>query len=410
MSPDLSTAAWTLPSCRQFMRKIGLDLRDGVSLVIFFPPSADMQAFKRSLLDYIDRELYLKTDFKDLSCFDGIPPFDFLCQIFPGLMKSQYLEKAVDSPDLPDVILLEGLSQCANTTVQNWINTIARWAEACRSSGARHSLVFFLTLEDFSFIKLPPTDVRLKYRILAGFPSALEVRLLCRMETNEIDAENQWREYILSSLAGNDLFLCEHLWEEVFNPAESINDALIQYATKNGWNKNTTNTHFHNWRPKPPGVDLTFSPNEKTFSLLSSGISIYTPEYGEEIHPGFLALNGGEKEISHRIWRAQAALILPMIDDLRRRICEYFTSKYGNNWAILGNEILIPPLEMGELKTYFETLPSNSYERRQWGFGIHQAWWIRNELAHYKPISFRVFCELWRLSGSVHSLINQNIK
>jgi len=406
MSPDLSSACWQLPGPRKFVQRIGMDLRDGVSQIIFAPPSLELAAFRQALWDCMEKDLYLHTFSIDPSLFEGAKPFDVLRKTFPDLTKSQYLEKAVDNPNLPDVISVENIENCSVPRCQEWINSSARWAEACRSSGAKHSLVILLKTGDTQQFKLPQTDVRLKYRVLAGFPSSLEVRLLCRLETNEINAENQWREYILASLAGNDLSLCELLWEEVFNPLKSIQEALRKYGEERGWEKVAHNSKLQNWRPQPPGLEVTPSPTDKTFDLLSSGITIYTPEYGEEIHPGLLALNKNEEDIIHRIWRAQAALLLPLVDDVRRRICNHFTARHGEGWAVVDQTINTPPLEMGKLRMFFDALPNNSWEKRQWGLGVQNAWMIRNDLAHYTPVSYEAYREFWRLSSNVHATVN----
>ena len=408
MSPDLSTAVWSLPGPRKFIQKIGQDLRRGVSQIIFSPTSSQVASFKESLLECLEKDCFLRSETIDLSSSTQLEPFDLLQATFPGLSGSQYLEKSVEAPDLPDVIFLENLAHGSTGYIQDWINAIDRWAEACRSSGSMHSLVLLLKMVDPAKLKLPSKDVRLNYRVLAGTPSSLEVRLLCRMATDEIDAENQWREFMLASVAGNDFSLVDLLWDEVFNPVESIIKALKIHGKNNGWQK--SNDFFpRNWRPKPPGFDLSLSPNEKSFGYLGSGLTIYTSEYGEEIHPCLLALNNMEQEIVHRIWRAQASLLLPAVDDVRRRICNYFTNKYGEDWAIIDKKLFASPLELGELKTFFDySLSDASWEKRQWGSGVYQTWNIRNDLAHYTPVSYIVYEKFWRLTSSVHSQLSQN--
>ena len=116
-----------------------------------------------------------------------------------------------------------------------------------------------------------------------------------------------------------------------------------------------------------------------------------------------LALDKKDPEINHRLWRAQAALLLPMVDDIRRRVCNYFCATLGDDWAYIDKELLSSPVELGKLKTYFDKLPDNSWEKRQWGNGINQTWMIRNDLAHYTPISYNAFYELWILNNNVRS-------
>ena len=405
MPPDLSAILWTLPGPRQYIRKMSQDIKNGVSQIIFSPRSMSAYSFRESLLESLEKDLYLRAYPLDLSSSGESVPIEILKAHFPCLSDSLYLEKAVESDDLPDVILLEN-SGSSLTRIQDWINAIDRWAEACRSSGAKHSLILILESVNPAELKLPPKDIRLNYRVLAGFPSSLEVRLLCRMAADEIDAENQWREYILASLAGNDLSLIALLWDEVFNPVESIIKTLRIYGENNSW-KTNRNGNSRNWRPKPPGLELSPRPDEPSFELLSSGRTIYTSEYGEETHPVLLAVDKKEQEIIHRLWRSQAALLLPTVDDIRRRVCNYFCATQGENWAFIDQELLPSPVELGKLKIYFDKLPDSSWEKRQWGNGINQTWKIRNDLAHYTPISYSAFYELWRLNNNVRSKSSQ---
>jgi len=401
MSPDLVSAALSLPGTLRFLKSIGRDLKAGISLFILYPAIMDAVGLKQSIRDYLEMEAYLKIDRLDISGQNG-EAFSLLRKEYPTLGTYPYLEKAVMDSNLPDVILVEGLEECAEKTQLNWVKTMERWAEGCRSSGSMHCLAFLVAADKMDLSQLPEKDVRLAYRVWAGMPSALEVRMLCRDYYEETNAENQWREYLLASLSGNDLLLCEKLWDVVQKNEMDVFGALKQHGIELGWNEGNIQKRYQGWRPRSPGTELKLSPKEHTFHLLSAGFTVYTPEYGEEIHPSALAVMNRVDDLRHRLWRAQAALILPLIDDFRHRICSIMTARHGQKW--------IPPdmanlMELGELNSIFYGLSNASWEKKQWGKGIEKTLDIRNKLAHYTPITFNEFYQFWLLNQSVHNML-----
>lgn len=335
----------------------------------------------------------------------GDTPFDVLQCLLTNSTSYSYLEKLVGDSQLPAAILVSHFESRSPKDIQNWLQALKRWAEACRNSGAKNSLLLLLPLSMVTSEQLPPVDVRLKHSIWLGATSVLETRLLCRLVSEEVDAEAQWREYMLASLAGNDLGLAEYLWDTVLSDGLEIRNSLVSYADQRGWKINDIQPILHDWRPVPPGRSLHSLPNGRGFRLLQRGWTVSTPEFGEELHSAVLAILDRPAEIDHRIWRAQAALLLPMVDDIRRRICDSLSVRFGPGWAVIDNEPLESPIEMGKLKRYFENLSPQSWEKKQWGVGVNRAWEVRNYLAHYNPIPYAMFLSIWNLNASIHKMI-----
>ena len=407
MLSSLTSSLWELPGPRKFLQKMGQDLQDGVSQVILYPPGASLYGIKHELLRSIERDHFLDVRVIKASSRDGDgignleDPFSILCQEFPEAADFGFLERVIEEYNLPDVILVENLENCQKSVQTAWMQTLKRWIQAAQASGSRHSLLLLLPADAAMRLILPQPDVRLGYLVWAGIPTSLEVRLLCRMKTEGFDFEGQWREFLLASLAANDIGLCEHLWDVITCSKAEVIEALNSFARKQGWSGEHLNILLRGWKPRPPGLDLRITPQETGFSLLSQGITVYTAEYGEEINSAALAALGKVEEIEHRIWRAQAALLLPMIDEVRRRICNHMTANYGDNWAEIDRQIYRPPLEWGKLKIFFENLSRQFPEKDRWGSGIKQACWIRNQLSHYNPIQYNTFRDFWNLSVSV---------
>ncbi|HWQ14177.1 MAG TPA: hypothetical protein VNL77_15370 [Roseiflexaceae bacterium] len=158
--------------------------------------------------------------------------------------------------------------------------------------------------------------------------------------------------------------------------------------------------------PQPEGLQLRTQPPLSRLELWAHGIVGATPEYGIELHVAALAALGRTEEIRHRLWRAQARTLLPLIDHVRLQICEELTRTYGPDWPIrwrapLSDEeeqaVRISPLacQWGHL----EWLVKNCADLRaanRWRSLVSLCRWIRNEIAHYRPVGFGDFESLRR--------------
>ena len=137
-------------------------------------------------------------------------------------------------------------------------------------------------------------------------------------------------------------------------------------------------------------------PPEQMLPFWAQGWIVYTPEYGGEIHSALLALLGNEPEIVHRLWRAQAALLLPAVDSARLRVCEQLTQFYGETWTCWGNgweQSLYP--ELGAIENAIRKGPIRESEKHRWLKVVHPIRDVRNKVAHYQPILFNEFVEFW---------------
>ena len=70
----------------------------------------------------------------------------------------------------------------------------------------------------------------------------------------------------------------------------------------------------------------------------AKGRLVYTPEHGVELHPGLLAHFGYRVEVEKRLWRGQAELLLPVLNEIRLRICTELTYAYGSDWPFKWRE------------------------------------------------------------------------
>jgi hypothetical protein len=369
------------------------NLEQGISEIVVFPQSVNLNQVQHSLRRQLEINYLCEFMPIDAGSANEYRLIDLVKESYPALKQYQYLEAMVADVNLPDVLLVTNLENCSADQQEKWIKDITRWAEACRSSGAKHPIVLLTTYQSFADSKLPADDVRLSIRVWEGIPSALEARLLFRVDVpDEFEAKALWREAILSSLSGNDLELAEFIADVVFKPLDQIINQLRQYAIDVGWSKEVLENNLRTWRPDNSRLKR---PHNQVHNLYSKGVIIQTPENGEEVHSSALALMGKDQEIHHRLWRGQTALIMPMVDEVRLRICNAMIRKHGDAWAGRVDEKNPTFPELGKIKLFFDRSLCTVEERKQWMNIIKSSYHIRNELAHYRIIPFLDFQGFW---------------
>jgi hypothetical protein len=90
---------------------------------------------------------------------------------------------------LPDLILLEDFDQLPDPACKNWIVFLRQWAQACQTMADRGFLTTALCMVMPAVAvlpEIPESSVYLAVHWWWGFPSALEMHLLCR-SSNEHD-------------------------------------------------------------------------------------------------------------------------------------------------------------------------------------------------------------------------------
>lgn len=322
--------------------------------------------------------------------------------------------RALITSNLPEVIVIRGLEELSHAPRQKWLAFFGRWAEAAHSFASTDerrppALWSLLTLHPKD--ELPQGsqgDTYLHLHWWWSLPSALEIKVLCRLEdgTRFPEPLGTWREALLPALAGNDLQLVELLWDGLDKKEELIWERLQTFADQQGWSKQKleqwqvpswirqTSHHARQFRQEP---------RSEVQELWARGILNQTPEYGLRVSSAALVVLERWNLLEHRLWQGQATLLLPLIDKFRLSICQRLTRKYGHNWPMLWappkskdeeTAVKKTPLatEWGHLEQALRNCPYRN-ERIQLNT-VRRARQIRNRLAHYRPISYQDYCFL----------------
>jgi hypothetical protein len=187
---------------------------------------------------------------------------------------------------------------------------------------------------------------------------------------------------------------------------DELTHTLYDYALEQGWDAKKEKFAANGWRPAPPLVEPVL--RQHSITLWNQGWLTHTPENGEELHTALLSVLGKDSEIRHRLWRWQAALLLPLIDSVRVLICERLIASHGEDWPrIAGRTDVDAYAELGALETILKNTPQLEREKGQWLETIMQARLLRNAIAHYTPVDFEDFARFWKLGMKVHQQLRR---
>ncbi len=321
--------------------------------------------------------------------------------------------------NLPDLLYVHRIGSDS----ADWSEFIKKWAQEyviLRTSGRTRlpALCVVGKLKDFG--RHLPTSTEGIARIWWwGTPSALELRLACRIANEEGGGgpiAGTWREHVLPNLVGSDVQLAEHLWSDVIGDIGSIVESLKIF-----WASMAESIAA----PDCPALMEAIKNHQGTFQggqelpeclqeYWAKGCLTYSPEYGLEAHPALLASCGQRSEVEKRIWRGVAELLLPILNELRLTVCNNLTERFGDEWPV---QWVLPhhPQELEQVKdTPLATeLGHIDYLFRNTGAGhpldsmrhlatlVRNARRLRNDIAHYKPVVYQDFRGLLEERGKL---------
>lgn len=417
MSVHLTDNLFQLPGVRQFLHALLDDLAQGRSVLALAPAGIDLDSIWQAIREDLWRRDFHVQEIPLPSLSVDDPPAAALGHALQVQWASPNAPRTVanllSAGRLPDIVQLHGFEQLPSTTIPNWTNFLAQWGQASQNvadQGQTPTALCLLTPASALLPHLPESNVYLTIHWWWGIPSALELRLLCRLEESDLewDIAARWREHLLPSLAGNDVALAEHLWDDLSLDTTGLSERLRTFALARGW----TTDNLQGWgasqliaaNGRNNHLRSLLPPNHLR-ALWSQGALSWTPEYGLELHSAALALLGLKEVLNHRLWRGQAALMLPLIDSVRLNLCSRFTRFYGCDWPVRwfqpesseeDNAVRDNPLacQWGYLALLLRKCNALRSERR-WLPLVSQLHQIRNELAHYRPISFSDIERVW---------------
>lgn len=400
---------WELPQVRQCLRDLTKVIRQRQNLCVLTSAREEIDEITTTVIEALQKETDFCIERVDLIEIKGVVSIslgDYLCVNWPPGQPHTTAALA-QAQNLPEILILEnygGLDFKRRTEILTFIE---QWADICHRSidkGIEMMTIVVVSRAD-SFPRIPRSDVSLAIRWWWGFPSSLEVSLICRYLA-KLNGENgialSWKENIVSSLSGGDAIFAAYLWTALDKGTRNLELVLNEYAIRQGWSANALKEYSSGFQELKSKRDVILEkPPVNLIHLWSSGLISWTVEAGIEIHSAALAAMGRRDDWMHRVWRGQARLLLPILDSIRLEVCRYLTKKYGHDWPYriaepLDDEqrekVRRSPLscEWGHL----EYLLDKIYQFRDDANLVplvHTGRTIRNTLAHYETIEFVTF-------------------
>lgn len=411
---NLEEIVYSLPSTKAFGDNIARRIRDQLVIVVV-PNNLSREMVGRLIRNRLN--LMADFSFRELSNPGQREPLDASAEAMNVAWPERTRRNTrnlLRLPDLPRLLFIHRVG----ATGDEWAEFIKDWAKvrhSLRDSGQAGipSMCVIAKLRDFDS-GLPESGPGLTCCWWWGFPSALEVRLASRIASIQHDEAREaatWREYVLPSLVSSDVQLAEGIWEEVIGDQSAIFRGLVKYwdnldepASADELDeffdlvKGETGTAYAVGQELPSSLQ----------SIWAGGGLVYTPEYGLELHPAFLAHANHTVEVQKMVWRGQAELLLPLANEIRLRICSALTDTYGKDWpnqwglpnsSHEAEQVKITPLaaELGYLDFLFSTATEKRLPIRteiDLSKLVNLAKQIRNKVAHNRPVDYQDFADL----------------
>jgi hypothetical protein len=407
-----------IPSVGHFLELLSNDLANRRSTLVLLPSGIEPTEVWSVLQTELWRRDFWHSEVSlpELGESDGpvVALSEILGTQWPSSDTPRTLANLMKADNLPEIVELDGLHELPDGARNQWLSFLTQWAQASQSSfdaGRVPAALCVIAPAQAVLPQVPESSVYLAVHWWWGFPSVLELRLLCRLNNgnDHPDTLARWREYLLPALVGSDLSFAKDLWNDLDLGVEEVAERLCFLAAERGW----TTEALTAWGAEEFAVTKGYglghsrsSPPAQFRNLWASGALIWTAEFGLELHTAALAALGRYEEVGHRLWRGQAELLLPLVDHLRLTICDHLTRSHGYDWPVRWHqptssveeaEVRNSPLACGwgYLEWLLRKCPQLRSEQRLLPL-TSRAHWIRNELAHYRPVTFRDFEGLWR--------------
>ena len=427
MSRGLATSLMQVPTARHLLDQMLEDLQRGHSVLGLLPEGVNPSLLRSALRDGLEH-WHLHTRDVSISQLDPQAPAASLGQALGVVWGASDTPRTVanllEQANLPEIIFLGGFDELDEDGRDQWLEFVKQWAQACQSRQTTGEAGPALCLlAQASKLPAPPssTNMYLSIRVWRGIPTTLEMRLLCRLASEQDSAPlNRWKEHTIPAIAGSDFGLGDYLWAEEYRTGSQLADLLRRFAEKErGWNQDELeawSVHNHNL-PRDRIAWLESWPlRPDLYRAWARGMVHWTPEYGLECHSAVLALLNRREALDHRLWRGQAGFLLPQIDETRLTLCEHLNRYHGQDWPYKWEEpredrertevrATSFACQWGHLKTLlWSQRHRNLAGEQKWRDLVNCSWEIRTQLAHYRPIALKDYEKFCRELEQLHSI------
>lgn len=405
MSPEvLEEALGQLPAYRAFAEALAREAVDGRHLLVLTGGQVEPTVLRPGLEAALARcQGPMLRPIPLAECGEGEAPAAFLARM-TGLAEESLHPASAPAEGtgwaaVYDALWLDGLGQLPAGRALQWLEYFRLCVRYARP--ASHVLVLPVRRQTGPLIELS-ADTRLGVHHWWGRLSGLDVRMLCRLGEQEPvgSAEAVWREAVLPHLADGSATLAARLWEVVLGPEAELLEALREHARQRMEVGAVREAYRALGRQRTERAQAE-APPPVWRPLWELGAVQCSAEYGPELTAAALALLEEVAAVRHRLWRGQAALLLPRLTQFRMALCQALTDRHGRSWPLrfgapFMNDEQKRRVEEDPLATEFGPLELILQWRveatgQRYLPLVQRARWMRNQLAHNQTVTFGDF-------------------
>ncbi|HZR25177.1 MAG TPA: hypothetical protein VFA59_16395 [Vicinamibacterales bacterium] len=296
---------------------------------------------------------------------------------------------------LPKLVIVDVGRAAAQRQVE-WVQFVSDWGRISRlvepSQVYRPQVCLIIAASvgaEYAY-----NDVSVILRPWWGLVDARDVALLVSAESA---VPIEWSTALLASLAAGDLELAHHLT----NSLATEKDLLLALSAfrRDEWSGEVMDASARWIREHGTYTGDTtprYDPPHDGLRLWAVGALQLFPDWGIEVHSAILQRLGKDHELRHRLWRGQVSVVLPALNALRLDLCTALSSRHGKKWPsyvapddrVDSDAAEADPLNcgFGHLEALLAKAPQLRNEK-QWLGAVRRCRQVRNELAHYRPVS-----------------------
>ena len=349
---------WSLPGPSSFVDDIEDAVRDGASVIARFPSEVP-SGLERELRERL-HSLFEWTSING-SQADSDPLaflFQQVCSDVSAFEVSSIAELAVNTSFQGKLVWIEKID---SGTWPDWSRFLRVYSDACRNVGILNRTVFIVLLSGEPVTGEVPEEVAL---VRCDFRGAVDTLDLFIFALQQVPASVKCREHrallahTVAQVAQWDSLLAEQLLALPLAEALSPEVVLRQYALDRGWTAET---------PECWEKGTVDGPTERP-----------------TVHSALLEVCGKSRLVLQRIWAAQAAVLLPLVEERRVGL----VGRYGQYLELPiktedGRWVDDPlDLEVGHLAWYLDR-PGRPWRLRK---QVRRLRDVRNKLAHIEPL------------------------
>ena len=343
---------WSLPGPSSFVHDIENAVRDGSNVILRFPIKIP-NGLERELRERLHSLLnWNSVDASDI----GIDPFAYLLQQY--CPDGNIADLAANTSFQGRLIWVENIN---HEMWPNWSTFLKAYSDACRNVDVLYRTVFIALLSGKTVVNRVAEEVALACHDFRGVLDILDLFVLALCKIPESIKQRDQRALLahtIAQVAQWDSFLADRLLALPIKEALKPEDILRQYAIEHGWTSETP----------------------RSWEMGTLGGTLEKPT----VHSALLEVCGDSRLVRQRIWAAQAAVLLPLIEE--QRVTFLDQNKEYLNLPIKtqdGRHIQDAlDLEVGELAWHFDRRDKPHKLRNQ----VKNLRLFRNKLAHMEPL------------------------